>query len=93
MTELQSAAFPLGYTADISAERVELPFSESGSDVLPLDEAEVSGDHPEIIQRRVSRQFKDIRKYHQIVDGRHGVASHPFEYGLRCIETAFILNI
>ena len=43
LTELQSAAFPLGYTVVlVPAERIELTSSASEADVLPLDEAELS---------------------------------------------------
>ena len=83
----------------VSAERIELTFSVSETDVLPLDEAESS--IPSRYRREylidyndlVNSYIKQMRQYDHIVNGWHGISSHPFEYCLRSIESAYILYI
>lgn len=41
----------------------------------------------------INGNAKNMRKYHQIVERWQRITAHPFEYGLRSVEPADVLNL
>ena len=42
---------------------------------------------------QVNGHTEQVRQNHKIIDGRHGIAAHPFEDRLWCVESAYSLYI